>query len=641
MAKESKEQGVISGMKVRFKDMWSDVRTYMSNLYNEHGQVFTPASPFAQILQTILHTGRMILYYIEDSITELNISTASRPSSVYGLATLAGHSAFRGSASRGQVRLQLKEIPSGTSRGEILIPNLLQIYSNVSGVSYIVLLPAEQASIPLKHGAHVDVSIVQGSIEYQQGTADGEALQSYNFTSKGTAFIDEYLVRVFVNGELYENKTSLLDMLPDEKSCIVRTGMLGGVDVFFGNGDNGAIPPKGASVMIEYLLASGSMGNLSKTIGANPQNWTIKTEGLMNKESVDLNKYISVSALGDIALGEAPEDMALTRVIAPHSSRAMVLANKTNYEYFLRRLNMFSVVNVFRGDNTNEDESIKREVRDLQREIDEHKSYLVDAEQAGSVDRVEKEKEILRGLALKMKGLQQRLMNAQLDDNTIYLFLIPDIKKRIGSYNYFTAPEKLFVLSDDEQRAILDLIEESGQRVITIENKILQPRVARFAINISIRKWEDKSEDAIRDSILSSLSNYFLNLTRRDRVPQSDIVRLCEDVSGVDSVRVSFIGDPRNNALYSNEDLKNIKEGIGLDGDIVLSRTTKTALGNEISVRDILPLIKGGFTSSSGVTYTNTPLGDIPKGVMGAVNITFVEGDSILENGFYRQRNAL
>ena len=66
-------------MKVRFKEMWSDVRTYMSNLYNEHGQVFTPASPFAQILQTILHVGRMVLYYVEDSITELNISTASRP----------------------------------------------------------------------------------------------------------------------------------------------------------------------------------------------------------------------------------------------------------------------------------------------------------------------------------------------------------------------------------------------------------------------------------------------------------------------------------------------------------------------------------------------------------------------------------
>ena len=41
----------------------------------------------------------------------------------------------------------------------------------------------------------------------------------------------------------------------------------------------------------------------------------------------------------------------------------MVLANKTNYEYFLRRLNMFSIVDVFRGDNTNEDEAIKREIK--------------------------------------------------------------------------------------------------------------------------------------------------------------------------------------------------------------------------------------------------------------------------------------
>ena len=97
----------------------------------------------------------------------------------------------------------------------------------------------------------------------------------------------------------------------------------------------------------------------------------------------------------------------------------------------------------------------------------------------------------------------------------------------------------MFTLSEDEQQSILDLIEESGQRVITIENKILQPRIAKFAINISVRKWEGSSEEAIRDGIMSSLSNYFLEMTRRDRVPQSDIVRLCEDIDGVDSVRVS------------------------------------------------------------------------------------------------------
>lgn len=628
-------------MKVRFKDMWSDVRTYMSNLYNEHGQVFTPASPFAQILQTILHVGRMILYYVEDSITELNISTASRPSSIYGLASLTGHSAFRGSASRGRIRLLLKEVPANTASGEVLIPNLMQVYSNVTGVSYIVLIPAEQASIPLRNGAYLDVDLVQGSIEYQQGTSDGGALQSYNFSTKGTAFMDEYLVRVFVNGELYQNRSSLLDMGRDEKSCIVRTGMLGGVDVFFGNGDNGAIPPKGASIMIEYLLANGTMGNLSKTIGSNPQNWTIKTEGLMGREEVDLNKYISVVALTDMTLGEAPEDLALTKVIAPHSSRSMVLANKTNYEYFLRRLNMFSIVDVFRGDNTNEDETIKREINALQKNIDIHKSYLADAEQSNSVAKIEEEKEELRKMGVRMRGLQQRLFNTQLDDNTIYLFLVPDIKKRLGAYTYFTTPESMFTLSEDEQQSILDLIEESGQRVITIENKILQPRIAKFAINISVRKWEGSSEEAIRDGIMSSLSNYFLEMTRRDRVPQSDIVRLCEDIDGVDSVRVSFVGDPRNNALYSSEDLMTIKDGLDSDGDIVLSRSIETTLGGKIVVRDILPLIKGGFTSSNGFTYTNNAVGDIAKKIYGAVNITFHQGESSSDNKFFRTRSIV
>ena len=70
-------------------------------------------------------------------------------------------------------------------------------------------------------------------------------------------------------------------------------------------------------------------------------------------------------------------------------------------------------------------------------------------------------------------------------DNTIFIFLIPDIKKRISSaQNYFTCDESLFTLSEDEQTNIINLINASGQRIITVENRILEPKIARFAINV-------------------------------------------------------------------------------------------------------------------------------------------------------------
>jgi hypothetical protein len=62
--------------------------------------------------------------------------------------------------------------------------------------------------------------------------------------------------------------------------------------------------------------------------------------------------------------------------------------------------------------------------------------------------------------------------------------LIPDLSKRISSSsNYFICDESVFTLTSDEQKNIINLIENSGQRVITVENKLLAPKTPRFAIN--------------------------------------------------------------------------------------------------------------------------------------------------------------
>ena len=41
-------------------------------------------------------------------------------------------------------------------------------------------------------------------------------------------------------------------------------------------------------------------------------------------------------------------------------------------------------------------------------------------------------------------------------------------------------------------------------------------------------------------------------------------------------------------------------------GDIILTRTYQDYNGNSKDVRDILPLIRGGFTSPDGVEYSDT-----------------------------------
>jgi hypothetical protein len=79
-------------------------------------------------------------------------------------------------------------------------------------------------------------------------------------------------------------------------------------------------------------------------------------------------------------------------------------------------------------------------------------------------------------------------------------------------------------------------------------------------------------------------------------IPISDIVAIFEnDVPGIDSIRVSFSADIKNTEIYGKRNGKPF-DGIDEFGDIILTRTITDHNGQFITVKDILPLIRGGFT---------------------------------------------
>ena len=136
---------------------------------------------------------------------------------------------------------------------------------------------------------------------------------------------------------------------------------------------------------------------------------------------------------------------------------------------------------------------------------------------------------------------------------------------------------------------------------MTIENRIIQPKIARFALNIQAKIWSDYDEGEVYASALDKISNYMLSISRNDIIPISDIISVLEnDVAGIDSVRAWFDADTNNVSIYGDGNY-------GLDeyGDIIMTRTITDANGQYQTVRDVLPLIRGGFTSKDGVEYSN------------------------------------
>lgn len=624
MSQDSKDLKIFKLNRLKFDQLWNDAIDWVKQTYNATAEQFTLASPFAQLLHVILHLGRMIFYYIEDSITGLNIKTAYRPDQIRGLARLSGHNAGRATAARGAIRITYKDTGNVDLNGNVcFIPNKTKLLCAVNGATYTVLFGADTAQITMTAGNFVQATVIQGTIKYQQATAAGGELQTYNFTERNYANIDEYFINVYVNGERWDKVESLIDMGYMQKACIVKTGVTGGIDIIFGNGIMGKAPAPGTVIYVEYVVTDGAGGNMAKELLSQStdllqlQGVGYKTDG----SEVSLQDNFFVTCDTDIIFGTAEENILLTQLIAPHASRSFVLANDVNYRYFFKRMNMFSTVEIIKGYTQKDANKMAQLNYDIYDKM--YTNTFNDWQETVSVygESAIESKNLyaqLQDIINKRNIAKQQIEDTDMKDNTVYLLLIPDISKRISSSsNYFTCNEELFTLSEDEQNNIINLIENTGQRIITIENKIIQPKIVRFAINAQVKVWKGYNMETIYSSCLSALSNYLITFTRKDIIPVSDIIALFEDIDGIDSVRVWFDADVENAKVYCKNDFYGIDEY----GDIVLTRDFIDINGNTKQVNDILPLIRGGFISSDGIEYSNVQSYES----LSAFNISLIE----------------
>lgn len=549
--KEDQNNKIFNKTRIRFDEMFRDSLNFLEKTYGNVGNYFTSASPFGQLLTVITNMAQLIFYYIEDSITELNILTASRAESVRGLAALVGHDVTRPISASGDIRLVYNGKTVDIYGNSLIIPNFTTIKNKTNNLTYTIFLSSDAVSLELTDRNHIDVKIYQGTIETQSFAGNGEVLQSFNAAVRGGKHIDNQEVNVYVNNDKWTIYKSLYDIPRNGKGCIVKTSVSTGIDIFFGNGNFGEVPELGSNIRVEYLLTVGAQGNIN-TLDTDME-WEFVDDGLdLLGESVDINNLVNVKMIKEISFGTNFEDLDLTRLIAPKTSRSFVLANPENYVIFLEKFNFFGIIDAF---STFDDEYID-------------------------------------------------------DDNVIYLFLIPDINRRItGSDNYFTTPITMFTLTDDEKERIIGVIEESGQKMITAVNTIVDPEIKRYVLNISLITFEGYSKDMIKQQIINKMSQYFVSFRRRDRIPKSDLIAIIEDIDGVDSVNLWFTSESREAILKNDPNGDEEKPSIDEFGDIIIGRGE-------------LPIIRGDWTDRNGIYYQDSTNLEIPSSINVSVKKT-------------------
>ena len=367
---------------------------FLQQTFNQTRNVFTTASAWGQILFVLENLSQLILYFIEDSITELNIYEATRDYSVRSLARIAGYDPARAMGAQGEIEVSWNTKATTTGGGAVLLQENTRIQCDQNGLVYTIILNGPRVKIPLTRGNSFRFKIVQGTFNETVFTGNGAALQSFNIPIKGGSLVDQFYVNTTVNDNKWKKYDSLYDIPLQGEGYLVKTGISEGIDIYFGNSNFGKVPPRGSLIKVQYLQTLGFAGNLRSTATSKINYKFLDTGTDLFGAEVNLNDYLQIVNTVDPSFGANEEPISITRLAAPKTSRAFVFANAGNYEIYLQRFNIFSQIQAF---STFDDD------------------YLD-------------------------------------DDNVVYLYLVPDVTIGLSSNeDYFSIPLSYFLLTSAQK----------------------------------------------------------------------------------------------------------------------------------------------------------------------------------------------
>jgi len=209
-------------------------------------------------------------------------------------------------------------------------------------------------------------------------------------------------------------------------------------------------------------------------------------------------------------------------------------------------------------------------------------------------------------------------VNAYESYGTVYIVAAPNVLLfKNANSDYFTIDIRAFELDSYEISKIDLYLRTGGNILLSQRYQISSPTLSYYVMNVFVITYSDAQMDSVNAQIQEVVSNYFLNFTRLDRVPKSDLVQLISQINEIYSVDVSFISKKnedyhinnitadvnRYNQYASKAALKlvrpnptyNKSESLGLD----------PILGDIIFKPSEIPVIRGGWSDRNGIYYSD------------------------------------
>lgn len=502
-------------IELKYNKLQNQTYEYLKNVYSRSSESYSNASPFGQVINFLNNLFQFDILYQKRVVNNFIITEADNNKAIRNLARIGGHNPTRAISASGTIKLKTKpsiDIFSDVYGGKIKIQDKTKLKNKTNGLIYTIRLGSSEQTFQIGQSFDIYLNVIQGTYETQNYTGNGEINQSFSVNIPISNNVDHFEIEVKYNDQPVSVVDSMIDMGSYELCCYTRTGMNGGVDVYFGNGDFGFVPQPGVNISVTYLLTDGTNGMI---LTPQMNDFQVLDDIVdMKGDKVNMEATFDIVIDKQITFASDGETTQFTKAIMPYISRNFVLATPSQYIYTLKRLTMFSKINVY---NTLNDTNFS-------------------------------------------------------NDNRIYLFLVPNISNYFtGSVNYFNVPIDAFSLDDEEKEKTLTYLKKMGNIPTGVVLEIIQPTISKYIMNVYIRKFMGYSDDTIKETIITNVSTYLSTLDRDDRIVKSDIIKSIESIEGVDSVNLTFVSKKNEDYHKLNPNSATV---FGLDtvlGDVVVN----------------------------------------------------------------------
>jgi hypothetical protein len=553
---------------ITFTNLKTEIENYLKVEHNKAGILFSAASPFGQILTVVENLHQLSILYLKNAISQFDLGDANSNNErvIKNAAILAGHIPFRSISASGTLKFTIKN--DGKAIDTILrFLNKTTLQNKTNGLKYSLDLGKLVELVPVNTrltNSPYYFRIIQGKWITRTFTGSGDPMQTYSIQDTDGKDVENFNCEVSVNGIIWAVKKHIYDLLPNELSCVVRTGFNGGIDIIFGNGGFGYIPELSTRITVRYLQSDGSAGNIYRR---DVNDWKFEDDIFNSSgETVNAEELFDIEIFNDINFGSDAEDYRFTKSLLPIATNNFVLALPQHYAYELKKLGIFTLVNAEEKNGTIYIYVVP-DIRLFKRKTENYFTIpLVTSVQNTAIDR------------------RKNLSDKELEKSG----------KKADTKKVNTALSSAFELDSYERQKITNYLRSSGVIQLTRKFVIRTPKVSKYVMIVHVIRFKDAKALAVKKQIASVMSDYFLNLTRLNRIPRSEIIRLIQNLPDVYSCDVEFVSQ-------KNEDYHRNYTATGYN--VTLTPGLDPKLGDILFNADELPVLRGDFYHRNNQGY--------------------------------------